>query len=284
MKPNVYIVGFQKCGSSSLFDLLASHPRIVGSEPKETFALVDAQSEHFHPEENIQNPDFSFDRYYSNEASQATYLLEGSVVNFYQETALDYIAAIPHSKVVFILRDPIDRLRSNFRYYSDTGLHIGLNEQMSDYLDKVKNKSYTKEALNFALEHGRYLPYIERWQERLGSERVLVLELHELADNAALNQKLSNFLDVEADGFVQIEKNNVSTGVRFALLNKFFVQHLSGMRKILKNIPGAQKLFKQIITKPIEPNDQDFTHADLQFLRSYYQVELEWLDQKRQNR
>ena len=116
MRPNLYIVGFQKCGSSSLFDYLASHPNIVGSHSKETFALVDPQSEHYRPQENVQDPGFSFDRYYDSAAQTADYRLEGSVVNFYQKQAQQFIAASPDSKVVFILRDPIDRLKSNYRY------------------------------------------------------------------------------------------------------------------------------------------------------------------------
>ena len=38
---NIFILGFQKCGSSTLFDVLANHSEISGTEPKETFFLTD---------------------------------------------------------------------------------------------------------------------------------------------------------------------------------------------------------------------------------------------------
>lgn len=281
MRPNLYIVGFQKCGSSSLFDFIASHPSIAASHPKETFVLVDSQSEHYSPEENIQNPSFSFDRYYEDAAKTAAYRLEGSVVNFYQKQAQQFIAASPDSKVVFILRDPIDRIKSNYRYYSDTGMVIGLKESMSQYLEKIKRQEYQKEALDYALPHGRYSKYISEWISLLGEERILVLELGELSKPNELSKKLAQFLQLEADLFVYTERANESSAVRFAVLNKFLVKYLSGVRQVLKTIPGAQKLFKQIITKPITTNDAPFSNDELKFLHKYYQEELAWLEQRK---
>ena len=44
MFPNLVVGGAPKCGTSTFFRWLSSHPDVCGSEPKETFFLMDRDS------------------------------------------------------------------------------------------------------------------------------------------------------------------------------------------------------------------------------------------------
>lgn len=42
--PNLLIAGAPKCGTSSIFTWLIAHPEVCGSQPKETFYLMNSDS------------------------------------------------------------------------------------------------------------------------------------------------------------------------------------------------------------------------------------------------
>ncbi len=196
-KPNLFLVGFQKCGSSSLFDYLIQHPEIQGTSKKETFALTDKSYEHYSSENSVMNENFSWDKYLDFGSNQK-YYLEGSVCNFYQKTALEYISNIPEAKVIFLIRNPLDRFSSAFNYYGRNGVYLKPGTSIQEFFEIAQNGNSDKEGVKFALDHGQYSKFIQEWESVLGKQNVLVLGMRELTKHTeAVGKKVAQFLSVE---------------------------------------------------------------------------------------
>lgn len=228
IRPNLYILGFQKCGSSSLFDLLTQHPEITGTQPKETFVLTDPDYEHYDELRSVNSPDFDWPSEFQEPIPKSRYYLEASVCNFYQETALEYISGQQSAKVVFILRDPVERFISTFKYYGASGVHLKPGTDLESYYQLVKNRVLTKAGMQHALEHGKYCRFINRWEEALGKDRVFILGLRPLIRNtkSQLNQ-LEKFLDLSLDK-VNLKHKNKSRSYRYKVLNRALVRTFGG--------------------------------------------------------
>lgn len=223
--PNLYIVGFQKCGSSSLFALLCQHPEIKGVIPKETFALTDAAYENYNSGKSVLNPNFLWNEFYT-EDNKYKFLVEGSVCNFYQETALDYIKGIPGSKVLFIIRDPLERFLSNFNYFGGSGIHLKPGIKIGEFYKMVKSQhtELKKEPLKYAIDHGKYTVYIQKWKDYLGPERIHVVGFRQLIRNPldTINA-IYTFLGLSPLQSVNMIHKNKSKVSRFPGLNRFML-------------------------------------------------------------
>jgi hypothetical protein len=272
MKPNLFLVGFQKCGSSSLFDYLVHHTDIQGSSKKETFCMTDKTYEHFDWTKSVLNPKFNWDVYFDF-SQKKKYFLEGSVCNFYQQTAKDYISEIDGAKVIFLIRNPIERFISAFNYYGRDGIYVKPGTSIEEFYDISVNKLSDKEGVNFALEHGQYLRYILEWKELISDEAVLVLGLKEISLNPMdVAEKLSNFLEI---------KNSFPTAMSYknkSLVVKNKTLHLA-LRKIAKAVGLKSKWLKsQYRSVILKTPDKIVLQKDLkEKLISFYSEEFKYL-------
>lgn len=271
MQPNLFIAGFQKCGSSSLFQLLGQHPQVCTSNPKETFALTDDSYENYSFEKSIHNEDFKWDVFFEP-IRDVKYYLEASVCNFYQQTALEYISNLPEKKVIFIVRNPIDRFVSTYYYYGGNGVHLHPDVGLEEYFTLVKNGGafMGKEGLKFAIEHGKYLQYIEKWRDSLGAGNVLVIGFKQLIrEPIKTSETIFDFLGIERLGQIDLKHENKTMVSRAPGLNRFLVKAIGG-----KNlVPGfAMRAYRKIINKPVKK--EKLSNAQIQELELIYRDEF----------
>jgi hypothetical protein len=276
MKPNLFIAGFQKCGSSTLFDYLCQHDFIAGCNPKETFALTDNSYENYRFETSIHNENFDISSFWEAK-TEAKYYLEGSVCNFYQKTAINYIKSIPDSKVIFIVRNPIDRLISSYYYYGGSGLFLKSNVTLEDYynLSKHEDTGLKKEGMRFAVEHGKYLKYIEMWKEQLGEERVIIIGFKELimfpVDTC---NKIFDFLQIKrlTENEIIPKHKNKSVVSKAPTLNRFLIKYFGGY-KITPNF--LRKIYLKLMTKPAQktkPNEKLLEEMNKVYRKEFEQL------------
>lgn len=167
MNPNLFIAGVPKAGTTSLFRYLALHPEVHPSNPKEPG--------YFHPfkiEERKNDLEF-YKNCFSGHSGQK-YAIEATPGYFYggKESAEAINGFSPGSRVILVLRNPIDRLFSFYKYKKSLG-HISGKLTFETYLDECKkidsNQSIQKKNYDFwAMVGGKYHSLLLEWHNVFG--------------------------------------------------------------------------------------------------------------------
>lgn len=128
MLPNFIIIGAMKCGTTSLHFYLNQHPQIFMSQKKELNFFsrywdfgVDWYSSKFPNKENM----------ICGEASPSY-----SKFQVWPNVPQRIHAIIPHAKIIYLVRNPIERIRSQYvHFYSsdkeNRSLELAIKEDLS---------------------------------------------------------------------------------------------------------------------------------------------------------
>jgi hypothetical protein len=113
--PNVIIGGAPKCGTSSLYFWLASHPEVYGSPKKETFFFSDKVNR-FNSSANIHEHDIKVYESFFKGGETAMVRFEATAHYLYESTAREYFSKwnIP-PKMIFLFREPSKQVYSHFK-------------------------------------------------------------------------------------------------------------------------------------------------------------------------
>ncbi len=216
---NLFIIGVQKCGTTSLADLLNSHPEVFIPSIKETYF--------FCLDENYANgPDWYEQEFYATSKSQAA-RWRGDATPFYlaDRPALERIAeyAADDTRFLVILRDPVKRAISAFQHQQRMG-HESL--ELAEALQAETGRiAEGREAKGRWWRHaytnvGLYGAQLESALEVIDRKNLMVLRQDELSDTGAVQNKLAAFLELAAP-FPDLKesKSNPAAMPRFGLLN-----------------------------------------------------------------
>lgn len=111
--PNALILGAGKAGTTSLYHLLAQHPDVCASKPKEP---------RFFEFEFYKGMDHYWDAYFGHHAGEPV-AVEASPFNLLLPYVRDRIAdSLPEAKLIVIVRDPVERAISDWWMYYSRGL------------------------------------------------------------------------------------------------------------------------------------------------------------------
>jgi hypothetical protein len=190
------IIGGMKCGTTSLFDVLAQHPEVCGSKVKE--------------------PDF-----FSSELDPArdwpTYLAlwdwDPTRHRIALEASTSY-AKYPHVKdvpekiasverasfrFIYMLRDPVARISSQVRHALYGGWGAPLDDGMTEDL----------------IDFSRYAMQADRYVDRFSRERILLLTLEEFTDRPYhVLRRVCRFLEIDPEhAFVRAEEPRNTGGL-----------------------------------------------------------------------
>ena len=110
MLPNFIVIGAAKCGTTSICDLLSSHPDVFMSNPKEPCFF------------SHMNEDFRTRDWYESlfdAVSGESAVGEGSTAYTHPDvidaTSRQILEAIPDCRLIYMVRHPIRRLESDWR-------------------------------------------------------------------------------------------------------------------------------------------------------------------------
>jgi hypothetical protein len=180
-RANLFVIGVNKAGTSWLYYLLRQHPDIFMSDVKELYFFGTEQSG---PEDlAAYHSHFPFDQEYR-------YYGEATVMYYQESLVADEIAAYnPDARVLAIVRDPVERLISQYRYHKQLGIvdeETPLSAVLADNASKLLRDSHYEQTLP---------PFAERF----GPDQFRVVSLEEgRADPEALWAELLSFLDLSS--------------------------------------------------------------------------------------
>jgi hypothetical protein len=181
--PNFLIIGAMKAGTTSLYHYLRPHPQIFMSRIKEL---------NFFDKQGTWPRGFGWYAKQFREARPSAVAL-GEASPLYTQHPHhagipERIAAhLPDVRLIYVVRDPIERIRSHYQHL----VAVGLERKPVDRA-VLENPLYLNVS-RYAFQIEQYLPHVPR-------ERILVITSESLRDDrSAIIKRVYSFLGVTAD-------------------------------------------------------------------------------------
>jgi hypothetical protein len=238
--PNFLIVGAAKAGTTSLHSYLAGHPEICMSSEKEPMC--------FEPPnwlERLGEYRELFDRPapVRGEASIAY-----SAYPWAPEVPDRVRAVAPDARIVYLVRDPIERMLSQYAQMQ-WNRHLWGAERFPrrEFAELMED---LEDPMNTPVWCSRYATQIERWMERFGDDGVLVLDQRELLTQRRRTLwRVFEFLGVDP-AFTSPAwdaEHNTATQHR---LPTDLARRLGRIGRLGQRMPGARRALTREIPRP----------------------------------
>jgi Sulfotransferase family len=225
--PDFFIIGVPKAGTTALHVALARHPQLFLSRVKEPkFFLCDGPPPRGGgpgDAKSLRERIWRREDYEALFADAPAGALRGESTPFYLHDPAAHRRirdAVPHAKLIALLRDPIDRAHSNWAHLWSAGL-----EPQSDFVAACRLEQQRAEA-GWAqfwryLELGRYGEQLQRLYDVFPQDQVLVLRYRDLRTAPAESlERICRFLGVTPGLVTEITAANVTTHASDSFRNR----------------------------------------------------------------
>ena len=276
-KPNLFIVGAPKSGTTLLYHFLNNHPEAFMSEPKETnfFSYVPIKKQKlYYDAEKIQ----TFDQYEQlfSQAKDRKIIGEGSVSYlFYPNVAHDLFKYNPEANIIVLLRNPVERALSHFLMDSRLGF---IQDSAEDIF--YKNSKHKNAHLWFqqVFELGLYSTQLKRYFEYFPEKQIHIFFYDEIKkDTNAFFQEVCNKLELShvEFNFSSSNRNVFEAPKGKAIASLYKSERLRQLSKFLfpKSLVG--KIKETFFTK----EKPTFSEQFLKDLTLYYADSIRELEQ-----
>lgn len=222
---NLIIGGVHKAGTTSLYTYLSWHPEVCASEIKET---------HFFSGEDVKFSGGVKHRNYSDffgHCSDKKVRVESSPEYIYgkKEVAQRIRASLPNVKLVFILRNPVDKIVSSFAHQKKK-LLIPENVSFNQYANEKLNFS----SLQAAVESGgseakelldaSYIDFLPDWFDYFETSDIKILFFDDLVHSPSiLVKEVCSFVGIDDDFYSSLKftVENKSIGYKNPYIHRF---------------------------------------------------------------
>ena len=244
-KPNFFIVGAPKCGTTAIASYLSEHPCVFVSDPKEPLYLLDDRD----PDRKVQ--DEKHYRALFKHAKGFKRVGEASVWYLYSDTAMKNIyKRNPEAKIIIMTREPVGFVSSLHSQCVFSGLEKDpcLQSAWTREVDRYHCNTLSNEKslecvsgwrLSYP-ELSNQSKYIEKYQETFGFDNVLVIDLSELQESAKMvYEKTVGFLGLDSDNRSEFKVINANKAHKNQVVRRML--HFVSTRRALV---GALRLVK----------------------------------------
>ena len=235
-KIDFFIIGAQKCGTTSLHDYMNQHPFCTGALRKETLFFTKKYRGTVTLERLVGH--FSFKKLMRNRGK--CLFFESTPDNVYEEAAPGRIYKYnPKAKLIFLVREPVSRAISEYNMACKYAIVKNLcvredhEREYFDYLrqpDKYPFEWFVKEefrrmeetgsrlpsAFHYPdfIRHGLYSEQLERYLQYFSPEQILILESKSLkTDKRNMLAAIEDFLELPHHEWSEKDLVNSNIGV-----------------------------------------------------------------------
>lgn len=212
--PNAILGGAQKSGTTTLHRLLETHPRI--------FFPPRPQEIHFFDLEQNFSRGLAWYRRHFRAWNGQPVIAQTSPLYLYEPRAARRIfEALPEVKLIFILRQPVDRAYSHYWHEVRYGYErLAFEEALAAEPARLRGGEEARRHFSY-LDRGRYTAQLARYLEFFGPERLAVVLYDQLVkDPSELARRAARFLGAGTEGWtlpdrVAGERHNAAMVPRF---------------------------------------------------------------------
>jgi hypothetical protein len=193
-RPNLFVVGAMKSGSSTLHTYLGGHPEIFMSEPKEPCYFVDLDDLESPAREVVEGWGFwrSLDSYLAlfEGAGDAKVIGESST-NYSKAPKMPgvpqrIVQFNAEARILYIMRDPVERSISHYWHA------VGQRKERRDLVTAIEQERHYREVSNYAFQ-------LEPYLRLFGAARVRALTFEALvADPSGELRRIFEWLGVDS--------------------------------------------------------------------------------------
>lgn len=253
-KPNFFIVGAPKCGTTAMDEYLKQHPDVFMTKKSLDFFGRDLPLKIKPSEEEYLS--------FFKEAGKRKIYGDASVYYLYSKSAASEIKTFsPDAKILIMLRNPVTLI---YALHSQN-IYEG-NEDIADFdtairLDNERRKGHKQpNCVDFT-----YLPpykdialfseQVKRYLDTFGKENVHIIIYEEFAkDPEGSTKKVFSFLGVNPDIRIQYKVVNPNKKIRFLLLHRLIKKPAGGLRRIIRVLIPVKKVRHRIMSYLQESN------------------------------
>ncbi len=262
---NLIIGGTIKAATSSVFTYLSAHPEICGSTVKETFFFSRDYTGNFDKDLEKYNKYFKL-----NDHTKINLEASPNYLSYKKNIAPDIKALLPESKILFILRNPVDRAYSHY-HFAMGKLELPENLSFEEFIDICEQGANSDdeqpdilERHSRALEIGKYGQYLQHYFDEFPSENIKVTFFDDLKKNPLeFMENVCRFIDIDP-GFYkeyQFNKANVTFSSKLKLLHRIVLLLNRVLEPILRQRP-AIKMYLVETYKRFNQNKQGYQVMD----------------------
>ena len=248
IKPNFFIVGAPKCGTTAMNDYLARHPDIFMATKEIHFFGSDLKT-------RVKISKSEYLKYFQ-EAGNKKVVGEASVWYLFSKTAATEIKNFsPDAKVLIMLRNPVQVLHSLHSQHLYDG-----NENVTDFetalnLDEERKKG---NSLSDSIDFFVLPPYrdsvlfagqVKRYLDVFGRENVHIILYEDfIADTGKVVIETLNFLGIHRKTQIEYNIINPNKRVLFFPLHRLIRKPSPGLRKMVRVILPFKKIRHRIMS------------------------------------
>ncbi|WP_263784445.1 sulfotransferase domain-containing protein [Salinibacter grassmerensis] len=254
--PTFILGGTPKAGTTSVYHYLDQHPQVCMSARKETSVFIDDKS-----------LEWLFENYYRHYDGERA-VGEASAGTLGNPAVAERVyGALPDVQLIFVLRDPVDRLYSHFTFLQSSRA-IDPDRSFSEF---IRSETEWRTTL---IDLGRYHRHLSRFEKYFDRDQMLVLLFEDLKTDAEeFMESVYRFIGVEPSFRPSFDVQNQTRRPRFngvyRLLSKIWasVQERVSVYAV-KHTQPLRRAVKRLVTE--EAERPPMTEADKRYLQDIY--------------
>jgi hypothetical protein len=247
-----FIIGAQRCGTSYLYKLLNEHTEIQMLAPLRPEAKILLNEKY----KNITS--YDYDNLFSNIVNKSTKIIGEKATSYIEmDRALKQISInFPNSKIIIMLRDPVMRAFSNYKFTLENGLEKESFEKaleletnrLHNNIDKISVNPYAYFA------RGVYNKYIENCYSIFSRCNIKIVIYEELINNLLEIQKIYQWLEVD-ESFIPkklqrvVNSTNVKVNFSYEKKIELFLKYEHSIAELEKLLGRDLSIWQKKYTK-----------------------------------
>ena len=205
----LFIVGAQRSGTTYLYTMLDSHPQILMARP------IRPEPKYFLRDSTYKrNSAYYESLYYESRRKEHLYIGEKSTSYIESNVAAERIKSMyPEAKILIMLRNPVTRTYSNYRFSVENGIEtLSFFDAIMAEQERLENSDFNTSVNPYAYQRrGHYILYINQYLKYFSRDQLYIIIYEEFICNINSIQRLYKWLGVNQSHIPKSYKKKINS-------------------------------------------------------------------------